>query len=174
MTPERSGKKGGARSRDVSGRRRRILLLHGPNLNRLGARDPEIYGTVTLAEIVEAVTTRARMHGMEVVAFQSNHEGALIDWLQAKAPRAEGIIVNPGGLAHYSVALRDALEDAKAHVIEVHISNPLTREPFRRPLVTATAAETCIVGKGLKGYLDALDLLLEGRVGRDEPPGRSR
>ena len=144
-------------------RRPRLLLLHGPNLNRLGSRDPNVYGTVTLAEIVEAVTAHAREQGVEVVAFQSNHEGALIDWLQAEAPRAEGIIVNPGGLAHYSVALRDALEDTKRRVIEVHISNPLAREPFRRTLVTATAAASCIVGKGLSGYLEAIDLLLTPR-----------
>jgi 3-dehydroquinate dehydratase-2 len=133
--------------------------MHGPNLNRLGARDPEVYGKVTLAEIVEAVTARAREYDIEVVAFQSNHEGALIDWLQSEAPRAEGIVVNPGGLAHYSVALRDALEDTKRRVIEVHISNPSAREAFRRTLVTATAAERCIAGKGLTGYLEALDFL---------------
>jgi 3-dehydroquinate dehydratase-2 len=124
-----------------------------------------MYGKITLAEIVEAVTARARDHDMEVVAFQSNHEGALIDWLQTEAPRAEGIVVNPGGLAHYSVALRDALEDTRRRVIEVHISNPLAREPFRRTLVTATAAESCIVGKGLSGYLEALDLLTKPREG---------
>jgi 3-dehydroquinate dehydratase-2 len=118
----------------------RILLIHGPNLNRLGSRNPQLYGTVTLQEIVQAVASRGRDTGAEVVDFQSNHEGALIDWLQAEAPRADAIVINPGGLAHYSVALRDALEDTKLPVVEVHISDPATRDAFRHNLLTATAA----------------------------------
>jgi 3-dehydroquinate dehydratase-2 len=137
----------------------RILLVHGPNLNRLGDRDPAIYGTVTLAEIVGAVTEQGRTHGIDVASFQSNHEGALIDWLQAEAPRADAIIVNTGGLAHYSVALRDALADARRPVVEVHLSDPLAREPFRHPLITATAARKIIAGKGAAGYLEALEFL---------------
>jgi len=133
--------------------------VHGPNLNRLGRRDPKMYGTVTLAEIVSAVTDAARGHGGEVVAFQSNHEGALIDWLQAEAPAAQAVIINPGGLSHTSVALRDALEDTRCRVVEVHISNPQAREPFRHQLITATAAEKMISGKGLQGYLEAVEFL---------------
>ena len=138
----------------------RVLLAHGPNLNRLGSRNPTVYGTISLAEIVQAVTERARQAGAEIVAFQSNHEGSLIDWLQAHAPDAGAIVINPGGLAHYSVALRDALEDTKVPVVEVHISDPVAREPFRHALVTATAAVRVISGKGLAGYLEALDFVL--------------
>jgi|SRR5579872_460090 len=137
----------------------RILLVHGPNLNRLGRRNPEIYGTITLDEIERAVAERARVVGIQVRCFQSNYEGALIDWLQAEADLADAIIINPGGLAHYSVALRDALEDTKKPVAEIHISDPSAREPFRHPLITATAASFVMVGKGLNGYLDALDTL---------------
>ena len=85
----------------------RILLLHGPNLNHLGARDPKIYGTLALHELVHAVTEKARARGLELFAFQSNHEGALIDWLQEKAASADAIIVNPGGLAHYCFCFGD-------------------------------------------------------------------
>jgi len=136
---------------------RRLLLMHGPNLNRLGRRDRSVYGDVTLAEIVEALAVRGRERGWEVVAFQSNHEGQLIDWLQAQAAGADAIIVNPGGLSHYSVSLRDALEDTRRPVVEVHLSNPSLREPFRHSLVTATAAARVIAGKGLEGYLEALE-----------------
>ena len=147
---------------------RRLLLVHGPNLNRLGSRDRSVYGDVTLAEIVETLTVRGRESGWEVVAFQSNHEGHLIDWLQAQAAEANAIIVNPGGLAHHSVSLRDALEDTKLPVVEVHLSNPSLREPFRHSLVTATAAARVIAGKGLEGYLEALEY-----VAGSSPAGRA-
>jgi 3-dehydroquinate dehydratase-2 len=139
---------------------RRLLLVHGPNLNLLGRRDRSVYGDVTLAEIVEALTFRGREHGWEVLAFQSNHEGQLIDWLQAQAAGADAIIVNPGGLSHHSVSLRDALEDTRRPVVEVHLSNPSLREPFRHSLVTATAAARVIAGKGLEGYLEALEYVV--------------
>jgi 3-dehydroquinate dehydratase II len=137
----------------------RVLLIHGPNLNRLGQRDPHVYGTITLAEIVQAMTSRGRDAGVEVMDFQSNHEGALIDWLQAEAAGADGVVINPVGLAHYSVALRDALEDTRVPVVEVHISDPSKREPFRHTLLTATAATKVITGNGLQGYLEALEFL---------------
>ena len=142
----------------------RVLLVHGPNLNRLGSRDPAVYGTVTLQDIVQAMTDHGRDLGVEIAPFQSNHEGALIDWLQAEAPRADAVVINPGGLAHSSVALRDALEDTKLPVVEVHISDPSRREPFRHALITATAAKKVIAGKGLAGYLEALDFIT-GRRG---------
>jgi len=132
----------------------RILLVHGPNLNRLGDRDPDLYGTVTLDRIVQAVTERARALDAEVVPFQSNHEGHLIDWLQAE-----------GGLAHYSVALRDALADLRKPVVEVHITGPSAREPFRHPLVTATGAAKLVKGRGLDSYIEALTFLLAGNGG---------
>jgi 3-dehydroquinate dehydratase-2 len=138
----------------------RVLLIHGPNLNRLGSRNPQVYGTITLQEIVQAVASRGRDTGAEVVDFQSNHEGALIDWLQAEAPRADAIVINPGGLAHYGVALRDALEDTKLPIVEVHISDPATREAFRHTLLTATAARKVIAGRGVNGYLEALEFLV--------------
>jgi 3-dehydroquinate dehydratase-2 len=141
----------------------RVLLIHGPNLNRLGSRNPAVYGTTTLAEIIHAATDRARERGAEVLSFQSNHEGALIDWLQAEAPGADAVLINPGGLAHYSVSLRDALEDTRLPVVEVHISNPAVREEFRHALVTATAAVKVIAGKGLEGYLEAIDVLTKPR-----------
>jgi 3-dehydroquinate dehydratase-2 len=143
----------------------RILLIHGPNLNRLGARNPEIYGTMSLEGLAQAVARRARELGAEVKSFQSNHEGVLIDWLQAEGPQADAVVINPGGLAHYSVALRDALEDCGRPVVEVHLSDPSTRELFRHPLVTATAAARVIKGKGLDGYLEALTWLLTPRDG---------
>ena len=139
---------------------RRVLLVHGPNLNRLGQRDPAVYGTVTLEEIVQAMVEQARPHGVEITSFQSNHEGALIDWLQAHAADAEAIVINPGGLSHTSVALRDALEDTRRPVVEVHLSDPAQREPFRQALVTATAAVKVIAGQGPAGYREALDFIL--------------
>ena len=143
----------------------RVLLVHGPNLNRLGSRDPAVYGTITLQDIVQAMSGHARDLGVELASFQSNHEGELIDWLQAEAPRADAIVINPGGLAHSSVALRDALEDTKLPVVEVHISDPSRREPFRHVLITATAATKVIAGKGLAGYLEALDFITGRRGG---------
>ena len=139
----------------------RVLLIHGPNLNRLGRRDAAIYGTITLDEIVQAMVDRGRETDVEVVPFQSNHEGRLIDWVQTETPAADGIVINPGGLAHYSVALRDALEDTNLPVVEVHISTPAAREPFRHALVTATAAAKLVCGKGLAGYLEALEFIVK-------------
>jgi 3-dehydroquinate dehydratase II len=139
----------------------RVLLVHGPNLNRLGTRNPAVYGTVTLDEIARTLTTRGAACGMEILVFQSNHEGVLIDWLQAEAGQADGVVINPGALAHYSVALRDALEDTGLPVVEVHISEPQRREAFRHAMVTASAADRVISGKGIAGYVEALDLVRE-------------
>jgi 3-dehydroquinate dehydratase II len=139
----------------------RLLLLHGPNLNRLGTRDANNYGTVALHELVHAVTEKARARGFELFAFQSNHEGAMIDWLQETSSTADAIIVNPGGLAHYSVALRDALEDTGRPVVEVHLSDPSSREDFRHTLVTATTASKVITGKGVAGYFEAVDFVAD-------------
>jgi 3-dehydroquinate dehydratase-2 len=138
----------------------RILLLNGPNLNRLGSRSATVYGTTTLPEIVQAVRDHASRAGHDVLDFQSNHEGELIDWLQEHSPDARGILVNPGALAHYSIALRDALEDTRLPVVEVHISDVMAREPFRHTLITATAAAATITGKGWQGYLEGVDTLI--------------
>src|SRR6266536_1668606 len=109
----------------------KILLIHGPNLNMLGRREPEIYGHTTLAQIDDAARERAASAGATLLAFQSNHEGALIDFIQAEGWDADGIIINPGAYTHYSLALLDALATLHAPIVEVHLSNVYKREPFR-------------------------------------------
>jgi 3-dehydroquinate dehydratase-2 len=141
---------------------RRILLVNGPNLNLLGTREPQHYGSLTLAEIEAAVRDRAAAAAspVEVVAFQSNHEGALIDFLQQEGPASTGVIINPGAFTHYSYAIRDAISAIGKPVVEVHISNIHARETFRHTSVIAPIAVGQITGLGLSGYLAALDYLL--------------
>ena len=135
----------------------RILVLNGPNLGTLGTRQPEVYGTTTLAEVVAALTERAGGYGVALRCEQSNHEGALIDILESERGTAHGCIINPGGLSHTSVALLDALVNFDAPVIEVHVSNIHTREKFRRRSLTAHASTAVVTGFGAHGYLLALD-----------------
>jgi 3-dehydroquinate dehydratase-2 len=137
----------------------RFLLINGPNLNTLGKRRPDIYGTLTLREIEARVMERAAQRKVEIRCFQSNHEGALIDFIQAEAESAQGIIINPGALTHYSLSLRDALEGCGLPFIEVHLSDIHAREPFRRHSVIADIAAGQISGQGWEGYLRALDAL---------------
>lgn len=138
-----------------------FLLVHGPNLNMLGQRQPEIYGRTTLAEINQAVSERAAQGGAIVKAFQSNHEGALIDFIQAESANAAGLIINPGALTHYGLSLRDALANLSIPIIEVHLSNVYAREAFRHHSVVAPIAKGQIAGLGWQGYLLAMEWLLD-------------
>lgn len=136
----------------------RFLVLHGPNLNLLGAREPDVYGTTTLEEIDDMVRAAAERDGHEIEMFQSNHEGELIDKLQGSS--ADGVILNPGGLTHTSVALRDAVQAAAAPVVEVHLSNIYAREPFRQHSVLSGACAGVVSGFGARSYVLGLDALI--------------
>ena len=127
----------------------------------LGRRDPALYGTTTLAEIEAAAAARGAEVGAEVVCFQSNHEGAIIDFLQAEGSGSDGIILNGGALSHYGLSLRDALVDTGLPVVEVHLSNIHARERWRSRSVTAEVAKGSIAGLGWRGYLYAVDYLVE-------------
>ena len=137
----------------------RVLVVNGPNLNTLGTREPSIYGSRTLASIIEELAAHAA-HGspsFEIDAIQSNHEGVLIDFLHERGPASLGLIINPGALSHYSYALRDAISGIKKPTVEVHLSNIHAREPFRHTSVTAPVANGIIAGLGARGYLLAAD-----------------
>ncbi len=135
-----------------------IFVLNGPNLNRLGKRQPEIYGTQTLDDIGAMLSDRAADLGVEIDMRQSNHEGHLIDWLhEAEDVGAQAVIINPGGYSHTSVALRDAVSSITVPVIEVHLSDPEAREPFRHLDYVAQVARQVIKGQGAAGYITALD-----------------
>ena len=138
----------------------RILLINGPNLNMLGQRQPEIYGSMTLQDIVDRVTARAKELGAEIVPFQSNSEGAIVDFIQSNAPEADGVIINAGALTHYGLSLRDAFESVQRPFVEVHISNIHAREEFRHHSVLADIAVAQIAGLGWRGYIEALDALI--------------
>ena len=138
----------------------RILLINGPNLNMLGQRQPEIYGSLTLHDIVDRVTARAKELGAEIVPFQSNSEGAIVDFIQANALAADGVIINAGALTHYGLSLRDAFESVQKPFVEVHISNIHAREEFRHHSVLADIAVAQIAGLGWRGYIEALDALI--------------
>ena len=140
------------------------LVLHGPNLNLLGTREPSVYGRVTLAKVDELIREHGRKLGVKVESRQSNHEGRLIDWLQgAHKEGFFGIVFNPGAFTHYSIALRDAVAGIDLPVVEVHLSNVHAREEFRRHSVIAAAARGQISGFGPQSYLLGLDALLSLR-----------
>jgi len=137
----------------------KILVIHGPNLNILGKRDKSIYGEKTLGEIDALLKEEAQALNVAVVTFQSNHEGALIDFIQEQMDSAQGIIINPGALTHYGFSLLDALIDSKLPVIEVHLSDIYHREEWRAKSVIAPIAAERIIGLGWKGYITALRIL---------------
>ena len=139
-----------------------LLLLNGPNLNLLGIREPEVYGSTTLADIETAAKKQAASAQAVLASFQSNHEGALIDRIQAaRGEQVDAIIINPGGLTHTSVALRDALAGVAIPFIEVHISNIHKREPFRHKSFLSEIAVGVICGLGTEGYGAAIDFALK-------------
>jgi len=141
---------------------KKIAVLNGPNLDRLGKREPAIYGRATLKDLEGLLRAQARSLGVSLTFFQSNHEGALIDKLGELADRHfDGIIINPGGLSHTSIALRDAIAGTGIPAVEVHISDIRRREPFRRKSMTAGACVAMICGQSLPGYVAALHRLLQ-------------
>ena len=137
----------------------KVLLLHGPNLNLLGEREPHIYGRTTQKELEQIVRTRVEGAGHQLLFFQSNHEGQLIDWLHQQRP-ADFMIVNAGALSHTSIALRDALSAVQVPCVEVHLSNLHKREPFRHHSFVSELALGVIVGLGPKGYEYAADFAI--------------
>ena len=137
----------------------KILVINGPNLNLLGLREPSIYGSRTYADLLEMIRTEAEKLGVEVSFVQSNHEGALVDAIQAAYGTADGIVINPGAYTHTSVALLDAVKAVGVPTVEVHISDPDTREEFRKVSYIRAACVASIKGHGLEGYLEALRLL---------------
>jgi 3-dehydroquinate dehydratase-2 len=139
----------------------KILIIHGPNLNMLGKRDTSIYGDKTLKEIDALLKKEAKASGVDTVTFQSNHEGALVDFIQEQAASAAGIIINPGALTHYGFSLLDALVDSRLPVVEVHLSNIYRREEWRVESIFAPIAEGQITGLGWRGYNAALQILVK-------------
>jgi len=139
----------------------RILVLHGPNLNLFGRREPQIYGTMTLAEINQRLETLARELEVELVIVQSNHEGALVDALHEHIDQAAGAVINPAGLTQHGVSLHDAIKAMPFPVIEVHLSNLAAREEWRHRSIISSAAKGTIQGLGWRSYAAALRVLVE-------------
>ena len=138
---------------------KRVVVVNGPNLNLLGKREPQVYGTRSLEDLHRVVADKAAALSLDVAWFQSNHEGEIIDFLQKEGPGSAGILINPGALSHYSLALYDCLQALALPVVEVHLSNIHAREEFRSKSVTARAARGVITGLGFAGYELALEFL---------------
>jgi 3-dehydroquinate dehydratase-2 len=145
----------------VNAETRAILLVHGPNLNLLGERNPAVYGTTTLLDIEADVAAAANERGVAVLTFQSNHEGAILDFLHQHRKLADGVVLNAGAFTHTSVALRDAIEAIDLPVVEVHISNTHRRETFRHVSLIAGVCLGQVTGLGRRGYTTATNLLLD-------------
>lgn len=141
----------------------KILVLNGPNLNFLGIREPAIYGSQTYDNLIAKINAHCGEKGIEVQCLQSNHEGTLIDYIQqAYFDKVDGIVINPGGYTHTSVAILDALKAVSIPTVEVHISKVDEREPFRQISYVSYYASKTIIGKGLDGYIEAIDFLADG------------
>lgn len=138
----------------------KILVINGPNINMLGIREPEIYGYRNYSDLVALISEEAERLGVELEFIQSNHEGALVDAIQAAYNRVDGIIINPAAYTHTSIAIADAIKAVSIPTVEVHISDPDTREEFRRVSYVRPVCIATIKGKGFEGYLDALRLLM--------------
>lgn len=141
-----------------------VLVLNGPNLNLLGEREPEVYGSATLADVEALCATAAARHALVADCRQSNHEGTLIDWVQEGRVGIAGIVLNAGGYTHTSVALRDAVSACRVPVVEVHISDIHAREAFRRHSYLADVAAHQVIGRGVPGYAAAIDWLAAHRA----------
>lgn len=141
-----------------------ILVINGPNLNMLGIREPEIYGKATYADLCAMIDAHAQKIGVSVEVYQSNHEGDLVDRVQAAYGKADGIIMNPAAYTHTSIALLDALKAVGVPAVEVHISDMSQREDFRQISYVRLYCEKTICGHGFNGYLEAMDYLLEAQV----------
>lgn len=152
----------------------RILILNGPNMNLLGLREPAVYGTGTYQDLLRLIRSRAEELGAEVEFFQSNHEGALVDAIQNAWGKADGIIINPAAYTHTSVALLDAVKAVGIPTVEVHMSDPDARDDFRRVSYIRQACIATIKGRGMQGYLDALELLCRRPQGDGVPTGAPR
>jgi 3-dehydroquinate dehydratase II len=146
--------------------RRTILVLNGPNLNLLGTREPEKYGTATLADVEQLAKDAGAAHGVEVECFQSNHEGALVDAIHAARGKAIGIVLNAGAYTHTSVAIRDAISAVQVPAVEVHITNVHAREEFRHHSYLSDVSKAVIAGAGVMGYRFAVEYLAELNAGR--------
>jgi len=144
-----------------------ISVLHGPNLNLLGTREPDVYGTSSLQQVNDAIAERAQALGVDVRCAQSNVEGELVTWIQQAAEWASGVLLNPGGYSHTSVAIRDAVAAVRIPVVEVHLSNPTAREEFRRVDIVGGACAGVVAGFGWRSYTIALAGLVE--MLRSEP-----
>ena len=137
----------------------KILVINGPNLNMLGIREPQIYGSKTYTDLVNMIAAHCQANGIEAEFYQSNHEGDLVDKIQQAYGNADGIVINPGAYTHTSIALLDAVKSVGIPTVEVHISNPDEREEFRKVSYIRLACIATVKGKGFDGYLEAVDLL---------------